>query len=198
MRGRFRNLTLLTLGFVVAISLWMLNRKDDSSGTLHSKQAIRSQKVEPTPPADPTDEERSIEHATARLDAHSVRGAGFIWGAALKNLYAGAKINADGSTRLNVTALNKSFKGYHAPIDLGDRSVSAHLRAEYMAAAVLGALDLDAGSQPALVPLLESYYDQDAVQPDPIKNNKHSSVTPSPVRREIDWRVLCRRTLGHN
>jgi hypothetical protein len=50
-------------------------------------------------------------------DPAKVRGAGYIWGTALKNVFAGAALDSDGKTRLNVSALEKSFKGNVAPID---------------------------------------------------------------------------------
>lgn len=93
-----------------------------------------------------------------------VKGAGHNWGAALKTVYASAKIAPDGKLRLNVTALEGSFKGYPCPVDLNNSSEPAGLRAEYLASSVTSALDLNATHQPELAALIKDYYATDSQQ----------------------------------
>ena len=161
MRARFQNPILVILGIALLAGYWWLSRSGEYAETSPPASGAAPPKVESKTAIDPSNGASSTDPNDPHSAMHTARGAGSIWGTALKNLYAGAKLNADGSTRLNVTALEKSFKGYRFPVDLDDHSAPSRLRAEYLAAAVLAALDLDAASQPDLIPVLESFYDQD-------------------------------------
>jgi hypothetical protein len=99
---------------------------------------------------------------TNNTDVRDIRGAGYIWGAALKAVHAGSRIAPDGTTLLDVTAMEKSFKGHVSPVDLDNSSASSQFRAEYLAATITAALDLDATYQPALMAILGRLYDNDS------------------------------------
>lgn len=113
-----------------------------------------------------------------------VRGAGYNWGTAVKAVYAGAKITPDGKTRLDVTALEKSFKGYASPVDLSNSSEPSRMRAEYMASTLTAALDLNTSHQPALAAVLEGYYGVDSRE-----RPSHSPENPESRSRS----ELCKR-----
>ncbi|MDQ3624637.1 MAG: hypothetical protein M3463_19490 [Verrucomicrobiota bacterium] len=94
-------------------------------------------------------------------DAASVRGAGYIWGSSLKETFAAATRNPDGTKHLDLTDLVKSFKGVARPVDLASAFASPQLRAEYLAAAMTSALDLPTVEQPLIANLLRDFYAAD-------------------------------------
>jgi len=165
-RSRF-NSPLLIVVVVILIGvmlLWM--RKDNPTGTL-GVSTSRPFNGEDSPGLSSSTLKSGIEAGAVRSDDPAkVRGAGYIWGTALKNVFAGAALDSDGKTRLNVSALEKSFKGNVAPIDLASATAAPQLRAEYLSASITAALDLDAVHQPKLVAILEGIYADDSAASD--------------------------------
>jgi hypothetical protein len=109
----------------------------------------------------------AAENSDHLADPLQVRGSGYMWGTALKNVFAGASLAADGTTNLNLSELEKSFKGHAAPIDLASATASPVLRAEYLSATITTALDIGASHQPILAAILEKFYAADAAVSDP-------------------------------
>jgi hypothetical protein len=105
------------------------------------------------------------DEATESTGVREARGAGYIWGDGLKHVFATTTTAPDGRKRLNVTPLVKSFEGVAAPVDLADSTVAPSIRAEYLAAVIVAALDQDVSSQPALTRILTSCYEADAALP---------------------------------
>jgi hypothetical protein len=123
-----------------------------------------------------------------RAEPEAARGAGYIWGTALKNVYASASLSPDGTTRLDVSDMVKSFKGYVAPVDLANASASSNLRAEYLSATITAALDLDVSNQPNFVAILQSYYASDARAQDrdeTARENRRSELSNDARRRIV-------------
>jgi hypothetical protein len=94
-------------------------------------------------------------------DLRELRGAGYIWGNALKGIYANGTITAEGKRHLNVTEISRSRKHFHRPVDLEDASVTPEKRAEYLAAVITAALNLHGREQPGFARILEHYYTRD-------------------------------------
>jgi hypothetical protein len=94
-------------------------------------------------------------------DRAEARGTGYVWGTALRVLFASATIGPDGTKELDVSNLKRSYQGFSLPVELADASASPTLRAEYLAGAITAALDRPTAEQPAISKLLEHYYEAD-------------------------------------
>jgi len=153
---------LLALGAIALVVALVRNRNGLTTPRSESSSADApglAHTAEVTSPA-----AKGAQQGLGSNDVREVRGAGYNWGAALKTVYAGAKIAPNGKTQLDVTALEKSFKGFASPVDLSNASEAPKMRAEYLASTLTAALDLDASHQPALAAILEAYYRTDSNQ----------------------------------
>src|SRR5437867_74719 len=110
-------------------------------------------------------ESKQVANAAAELtstqDLSVIRGAGYVWGHALRALYATAFVAPDGTKELNITNLVRSYKGVPTPINLSDPSVPPTPRAEYLAATITAALDMPSNPQGPIARTLERFYSLD-------------------------------------
>lgn len=154
MKARFPTWIALLLALVAILLVFVFLRDHEAPAT--QKPAISSsnadEKIDSSKPG--VTGTKSIQQAGRTSDVAE----------AVKAVYAGAKITPDGKTRLDVTALEKSFKGYVPPVDLSSSSEVPRMRAEYMASTLTAALDMDTSYQPKLAAILEAYYGADTRQ----------------------------------
>jgi hypothetical protein len=160
----FTALCLLLLALVLVSERWIHEIPPQEISTV-SIAPVSSRGSEQLPT-------RSEPRATATTDVdedsvwsnqmRQARGAGYLWGKALNTVYAATTLSAEGKRRLDVTELERSFKGFVRPVNLEDTSASPQARAEYLAAVITTALDLSASWQPDLTRVLEDYYAADS------------------------------------
>jgi hypothetical protein len=94
-------------------------------------------------------------------DRTRARGTGYVWGTALRELFAAATIAPDGTKELDVSNLKRAYRGFRRPIELADPSVSPTLRAEYLAATITAGLNMPTAEQGPIAQLLERYFAAD-------------------------------------
>jgi hypothetical protein len=114
----------------------------------------------------------SNEDAALNNEMRAARGSGYLWGKALNGVYAPATSGADRPQRLDLTQLERSFKGFVRPVNLEDHTASRQARAEYLSAVITSALDLNTAEQPILAELLQEYYAADSRAGTPQDNER--------------------------
>jgi len=132
------------------------------------------------------------EIASLGLDSpRSARGAGYVWGKALREVYARSIVNESGKRHLDLdlNALQNSLSQFERPVNLEDASGLPLARAEYLASVITTALDLTGDAQERLAELLESYYtsDWESRGLDEVKHNdERARITASARKRVLD------------
>ena len=115
------------------------------------------------------------------------RGYAYVWGNALRNVYATGAVDAQGRRHLDVTELVESFKKHPQLIALEDALASPKARSEYLAAVITAATGLSGNDQPRLAKALEGYYDRDRAQSQlaPAEQQKERARLSAQARKEL-------------